>query len=282
MNNNISAQQLKTTLVRFCLVLGLFIMIANSIVISLLSYFPHQHYSITLAALNITACLASILGLITIYRYGFHGIHGQSFLFLTLGIIAWFMGDLTLAYGHFVLHNEEEQSLVVSSADLYWIIGYAFFSLHLFTALRLIRRAQIHRVGVVIVIMVSGSLIAYTIILPSEFPTSGKERMVGETRTRFIDLALSILYPVLDLLLIIPSVVILTVHRKEYYYFIPWILSSLSLLTNAIADDGFVHHFLQGSTKEMWIWDLFFITDYIILTSAFYWYNKFHNTLRMR
>ena len=105
--------------------------------------------------------------------------------------------------------------------------------------------------------------------------------MIGETRTGFIDLMLSVLYPVFDLLLIIPSVIILTAHRKDYYNVMPWVLSSLSLLINAIADDGFVHHFLEGNTKEMWIWDLFFMTDYIVLVGAFYWYNKFSDKLKI-
>lgn len=167
------------------------------------------------------------------------------------------MADLTLAYGHFVQHHEEEQSLVVSFADPYWIVGYIFFSLHLFTALRFVRRDQIHAFSVIMVVIASGSIIAYNLILPSGSFAKGEGRIIGEIRTGFIDLVLSILYPILDLVLIIPSVIILTVHRKDYLNFMPWILSSLSLLINAIADDGFVHHFLQGSTKEMWIWDLF-------------------------
>ena len=243
--------------------------------------FPSQYYSITVAALNATACLAIIYGLITIYRYGFRGAHGQSLLYLTLGILFWFIADLTLAYGHFVQHHEEEQSLVVSFADPCWIVGYIFFSLHLFTALRFVRRDQIHAFSVIMVVIASGSIIAYNLILLSGSFAKGEGRIIGEIRTGFIDLVLSILYPILDLVLIIPSVIILTVHRKDYLNFMPWILSSLSLLINAIADDGFVHHFLQGSTKEMWIWDLFFMTDYIILVGAFYWYNRFYNTLKM-
>jgi hypothetical protein len=131
------------------------------------------------------------------------------------------------------------------------------------------------------VVIASGSVIAYNLILPSGFYANQEGRMIGETRTGFIDLVLSILYPILDLVLIIPSVIILTVHRKDYYNFMPWILSSLSLLINAIADDGFVHHFLEGSTKEMWIWDLFFMTDYIVLVGAFYWYNRFSDKLKI-
>jgi hypothetical protein len=95
-----------------------------------------------------------------------------------------------------------------------------------------------------LVIIASGSVIAYNLILPSSFYTNEEGRIVGETKTGLIDLILSVLYPILDVVLIIPSVIILTVHRKDYYNFMPWILSSLSLLVNAIADDGFVHHFL--------------------------------------
>jgi len=144
-----------------------------------------------------------------------------------------------------------------------------------------VRRDQIPAFSVVLVIIASESVIAYNLILPSSFYTNEGGRIVGETKTGLIDLILSVLYPILDVVLIIPSVIILTVHRKDYYNFMPWILSSLSLLVNAIADDGFVHHFLQGSTKDKWVWDLFYLTDYIILVGAFYWYNRFHSTLKI-
>jgi hypothetical protein len=281
MHNNVSPRLLRRLVIKFCLVLGIIAIIINALVISFVSYFPSQHYSITVIALNVTACLATVYGFVTIYRYGFGGTHGKSLLYLTLGILFWFIGDLSLAYGHFVKHNEEEQVLVVSFADPCWIVGYVFFSLHLFTALRFVQRDQVHTFSVIMVVIASGSVIAHNLILPSGFYANQEGRMIGETRTGFIDLVLSILYPILDVVLIIPSVIILTVHRKDYYNFMPWILSSLSLLINAIADDGFVHHFLEGSTKEMWIWDLFFMTDYVVLVGAFYWYNRFYDTLKI-
>jgi hypothetical protein len=261
-------------LIRFGIILGSVIVTTNLIVVSLLSYFPSQLYSITVVALNVIACIASAAGIITVCRYGFYGVHGQSLLFLTLGIIGWFLADLTLAYGHFVFHFEEEQSLVVSYGDLFWIIGYVFLSLHLFSVLRLIHRTQIHALTVIVVIVICGLSIAYNIIFPSELLVSADEFLVGETRAGFIDLALSILYVVL-----IPAVIILTASRKDYYNFISWMLFSLSLLTNAIADEGFVHRFLEGSTKEMWTWDLFYITDYILIIGALYWYNRFQNSM---
>jgi hypothetical protein len=280
MRNNVSPWLLRKLVVKFCLILGIFVIIVNALVLSLVSYFPTQHYSIMVTALNVTASLATVSGFVTIYRYGFGGAHGRSLLFLTLGILFWFIGDLSLAYGHFIHHNEEEQSLVVSFADPCWIVGYVFFSLHLFTTLRFVRRDKVHKFSAIIVIIASGAIVAYNLILPSGF-YANEGRMIGETRTGFIDLMLSVLYPVFDLLLIIPSVIILTAHRKDYYNVMPWVLSSLSLLINAIADDGFVHHFLEGNTKEMWIWDLFFMTDYIVLVGAFYWYNRFSDKLKI-
>lgn len=281
MHNSVSPRLNRKLVVKFCLALGIIVIIVNTLVINFVLHFPSQHYSITVAALNTTAGLATIYGFVTIYRYGFRGTHGRSLLYLTIGILFWLLADLSLAYGHFVQHHEEEQALVVSLADLYWIIGYVFFSLHLFTAIRLVRRDQVHKFSVAMVVIASGLIIVYNLILPSGFYASQEGRIIGETKTGIMDLILSILYPILDLVLIIPSVIILTVHRKDYYNFMPWILSSLSLLVNAIADDGFVHHFLEGNTKEMWIWDLFFMTDYIILIGAFYWYNRFSDKLKI-
>jgi hypothetical protein len=281
MHDNATPGLLRRLVIKFCLILGLIVIIVNTLVISFVLHIPSQHYSIIIVSLNVTACLVTIYGFVTIYRYGINGTHGKSLLFLTLGILSWFIADLSLAYGHFVQHYEEEQILFVSFSDPCWIIGYVFFSLHLFTALRFVRRDQIHAFSVILVIIASGSVIAYNLILPSSFYTNEEGRIVGETKTGLIDLILSVLYPILDVVLIIPSVIILTVHRKDYYNFMPWILSSLSLLVNAIADDGFVHHFLQGSTKDMWVWDLFYLTDYIILVGAFYWYNRFHSPLKI-
>ena len=207
MHNSVSPRLHRKLVVKFCLALGIIVIIVNTLVTNFVLHFPSQHYSITVAALNTTAGLATIYGFVTIYRYGFRGKNGRSLLYLTIGILFWLLADLSLAYGHFVQHHEEEQSLVVSLADLYWIIGYVFFSLHLFTAIRLVRRDQVHKFSVAMVVIASGSIIVYNLILPSGFYASQEGRIIGETKTGFMDLILSILYPILDLVLIIPSVI---------------------------------------------------------------------------
>jgi hypothetical protein len=52
--------------------------------------------------------------------------------------------------------------------------------------------------------------------------------------------------------------------------------SSLSLLVNAIADDGFANDVVSGNFHELLVWDLFFIIDYLIMAAALFWYSRFH------
>src|SRR5688500_813906 len=92
----------------------------------------------------------------------------------------------------------------------------------------------------------------------------------------FIAIIVTILYPILDFMLIIPSSLILVTLRKDYEHNIPWFLSSLSLLVNAIADDGYVNDFVTGNSENLWFWELFYITDFIIMSGGLFWYNKFH------
>jgi hypothetical protein len=101
---------------------------------------------------------------------------------------------------------------------------------------------------------------------------------LAEERVNLLSLLVTIAYPILDLILIIPSSIILIRLRKNYQYSIPWFLSSLSLLINAIADDGYVIDFVNGNSHHLIFWDLFYVTDFIIMAGALFWYNRYHIT----
>jgi hypothetical protein len=215
--------------------------------------------------LNTTGAIASSLATIAVLRHGVHGLHGKSYLFLMLGLISWFSAELTLLYYYYALHIEEQR--LVSLADGFWFAGYVFLALHLFTVLRSIRSTI--KLGIVVLASIATVLfVVYNILnlLSSEF-------LVDVDFTAFV---VTVAYPILDLLLIIPSAIILVSLRRDYQHSIPWFLSSLSLLVNAIADDGYVYDFVSGDPQSLWIWDLFYVTDFIIMSAALFWYNKFH------
>jgi hypothetical protein len=246
------------------LILGIIVsaIIANSLIIF---SDAHNKHLTSLLLLNITGAIASSLAIIAVYRHGVHGPHGKSYLFLMLGLICWFSADLTLMYYYYALGIEEQK--LVSLTDGFWLAGYVFLALHLFTVLRLIR--SIIKLRTVVLI----SIVTALFVIYNVFSLFSSELSID---VDFAAFAVTIAYPILDLILIIPSAIILVSLSKDYRHSIPWLLSSLSLLVNAIADDGYVNDFVNENQQNLWIWDLFYVTDFIIMAGALFWYNKFH------
>ena len=216
--------------------------------------------------LNITAAIASGFGIIAVYRHGLQGVHGRSYLFLTLGIISWFAADLTLAYYYFALGIEEQ--ILVSVTDVLWFVGYLFLAAHLLTVLRFIR----NRIKLMTIILTSiVSLLFITYIALNLFPSS---RFL--TKGDFTAFVVTLSYPILDMMLFVPSMIILISLQKDDVQSIPWILSSLSLLVNAVADERYVNDFVNGHLHNLLFWDIFYVTDFILMAAALFWYYRFH------
>ena len=85
------------------------------------------------------------------------------------------------------------------------------------------------------------SLLFITYIALNLFPSS---RFLAEGD--FTSFVVTITYPILDMMLFVPSMIILISLRKDDVQSIPWILLSLSLLVNAVADERYVNDFVNG------------------------------------
>jgi hypothetical protein len=252
------------------LILGLILsaIIANSVIVF---SDPHKKHSTAIWILNITAAVASSLAIIAVCRHGVHGLHGKSYLFLTLGLISWFSAEITLLYYYYALHIEEQR--LISLTDGFWFAGYLFLALHLLTVLRSLRGTIKPRVVVIV------SIVTVLFVIYNVFNLASSEFLVDVDFAAFI---VTVAYPILDLMLIIPSAIILVSLRRDYQHSVPWFLSSLSLLVNAVADDGYVNDFVNENSQNLWTWDLFYVTDFIIMAGALFWYNKFHISNEIR
>jgi hypothetical protein len=251
------------------------IVIANYIIIT---SDPHNRLTTALWTMNITAAIASSLGIVAVCRNGIHGLHGKSYLFLTLGLISWFSADLTLLYYYYALGIEEQKFVTVT--DGLWFIGYGFLSLHLFTIIKSLQRSSstnnvINRKFVII-----GSFIIAVVFAIFNLFNLMSSDFIGIADLTSV--AVTLVYPILDLILIIPSSIVLVKLRKNYQHSVPWFLSSLSLLVNAIADDGYLIDFVNGNSQHLIFWDLFYIADFIIMAGALFWYNRYHVTSSKR
>ena len=258
-----SKKQIEHTSPLRYLILSMFISIMIVNLITLLLDVKYRH-SFVLLILNIAAGTASSLGIIAIIRYGFSGIHGKSYLFLTIGIILWFTADIIVTY-YFIIDVKE--LIDVSIVDAFYFMGYGFLSLHLFVIMKELQR-EINPIHAIIISIITIIFVIYVVtnLLFSEF----------DLNDNFISIVVSLMYPILDLILVAPSAIILISLRKNYQQSIPWFLSSLSLFINAIADDGYVIDFVNGNSENLWVWELFYVADFIIMSGALYWYNKFH------
>ncbi len=251
------------------------IAIANSIII--LSD-PFHNPSTALWILNISAAVASSLGTVAIFRFGIHNLHGKSILCLTIGLIFWFAADLTLLYSHYS-HGEEVR--IVSPADWLWLTGYIFLALHLFFVLRSLKnegRSFKYSSGTqtrIVIILMIVIVITFSLFNIVAFLLSGTSSDNKELAT-FQAIIITIAYPILDLVLILPSFLILITVRKHIRHYVPWLLASISLLLSAIADDGYVIDFVNGHFRHLIFWDLFYVTDFIIMAGALFWYNRYY------
>jgi hypothetical protein len=258
----------------------LIIAIVSSILIVDLSIIliPDSHFQhgVAIISLNIVAITATILGTVAVFRHGLKGRHGKSYLFLTIGIALWFAADLGIMFSYFVLKIDEFKHITI--LDVLWLSGYVFLTLHLISIIKTIRiKNQTITISIVSGVVVGFIIINIINIMP--FSVLGFTNNTDSITMGYYiqDIVITVLYPILDLCLIVPSITILLNVYKDYQHSIPWILASISLLVNALADNGYAIQFIDGSPSAM-PWDLFYIADFIIMSGALFWYNKYHIT----
>jgi hypothetical protein len=235
----------------------------------------HLQHGVAIISLNIAAIIATALGIIAVSRHRLGGSHGKSYLFLTIGIALWFLADLGIMYSYFVFKVDEFKR--ISLLDAFWLAGYVFLTLHLISIIKTIKiRNQTITLTIVSGVVIGFIILNIVSLLPiSDHSTTSDSNQLSTKEYEFQDVVVTILYPILDLCLIVPSITILLNIYKDYQHAIPWMLASISLLVNAIADNGYTIQFINGIASAM-PWDLFYIADFIIMSGALFWYNKYH------
>jgi hypothetical protein len=77
-----------------------------------------------------------------------------------MGVLFWLAADITVSYYYFILTP-------VSFADVFWLVGYFFFALHLFTMSRIVR----NKINVIIVVLTSAASVVFvSYMLASHVP----------------------------------------------------------------------------------------------------------------
>ena len=198
----------------------------------------------------------------------------HSSICIFLGI--WFVAQLIWSF-------YDQQSPAPSVADILWLIGYVLFGYFLYSLLYISRKElEAHTFFIVAsIVTISLTYIVIIILSVSSLLTFQKQ-----------DISVTILtiaYPILDAILLVPALLIFRIRRNAVTFEhrsvravqqenISWILLSLSIILFAIADTGFAYITalnLMMVQKEVWIWNIFYNSGYILLAGALTGYSIF-------
>jgi hypothetical protein len=208
------------------------------------------------------------------------------FISLAVGLILWFAAEVIWAYYQVWLGIDNP---FPSIADALWLIGYGFFIYHLYKVFNSIgirtgaTAAGTHNykhllTSVIVLVVIASSYIASIFIFAT---SSSNNPFNGQPHKNnyIIGFLISIAYPILDAIMLVPAVTILWSLRRADPTSTHWILISTFIIMVTIGDIGFGYSEViinqEIAQKQLWIWDTFYNASYICIAAALFWYNKF-------
>jgi hypothetical protein len=199
-----------------------------------------------------SAAIATALSLVVVYRQKTDGIIGKAFTFLAAGLTLFLIGELISSYNDIALGIENS---LPSIAYIFWTMAYGpifyfVFKMYYFLG------ASHSKTHQILICIVGAVFLTYFIILTSHNAEFSTQRGIAS-------FLISIAYPVLDVILIVPSALILLNPVKGSLTAIPWIF--LAVLILGIGDSIFAYTYNAQAIEDLnWISKLFFITSYVI------------------
>jgi hypothetical protein len=222
----------------------------------------------TSVAVTLSAGIASALSILVLYRgTRFQGLNlDNTLIFLVIGICLWFGAELIFSYYQIWLNTEAP---FPSLADSVYLTGYVFFIYYLFRTLKILSQ-EIEREVLVLVSLAVAVSFGYIMNL-----SFGVAQMIS-VENEILAMAVSISYPILDGLMLVPAIAIFWSAKKGDPSQAHWVMISLFIVINAIGDLGFGYSAYIGTlNEEVWIWDIIFIAGYLTLIAGLLWPSRY-------
>jgi hypothetical protein len=203
----------------------------------------------------------SIITVITAYKHGIDRFLLGMYIIFTVGLASWLVAEFTWTYYQLAL---QIVTPVPSPADAFWLSGYVFFTYFLFRIYNLLSKGN-EKVLAVLVSLATAIILGYILNL-----TFGIADLLSAQEGSLAWL-ISIAYPILDGILLVPAVLILWSLRGKNVASANWSLLALSIVVVTIADIGFGYSaVIDKAGKEEWIWDLFYNSSYLVMSAALF------------
>jgi len=188
------------------------------------------------------------------------------FALFGLGLGFWAAAEAVWAYYVFVLNIEVPYP---SIADVFYLVAYPFIGYFLYRGNKMLGEKE-NAGNKLIATAITITVVAFTFNI---FLVQIIESSIGFSSLTTDDLTLlllSVAYPILDGILLVPAIMILYSAIRNHRESLTWILLAASMLLTVIADTGFGYTALaglEGLATEA-IWDILYAYLYILASAA--------------
>jgi hypothetical protein len=208
-----------------------------------------------------TISSAAILSMIVVARQKVSGLFGKAYAALAAGLILWVVAESTWAYYELGLGTETP---FPSIADAFWLAAYGPIGYHLFSTARFFGKGVKKSMVIIVAVAAAMFLAFYGQAIVSVSELEGAEALTA--------LAISLAYPVFDVALIVPAVLIVTNAGRGQLTSIPWIFVGWILLV--IADSLLGITAVTNFTGELFHITMTYNAAYLCFMAGLVWYNK--------
>jgi hypothetical protein len=234
----------------------------------------------TNATVGVTSGIALLSVFLLIFKHrNLNEAHtNKAFISLAIGLFLWFIAEVLWAYYQIGLKIAVP---FPSSADTLWLIGYPFLIIHLYYILNLVTKSKkkIDTIKVYHIVLISLALAAvFGYTLGIVFGININNTLLLSYQKEALGNIISIAYPILDAIIIVPAGAILWYLRRAGPQFTHWLMLSLFIVMVTIGDIGFGYSNILGeeiAEEQAWIWDVFYNAGYISIAAALFWYSRF-------
>ncbi|MDP8941366.1 MAG: ABC transporter substrate-binding protein [Thermoproteota archaeon] len=185
-------------------------------------------------------------------------------IFLTLGLVFWFIANIIWAYYEVVL---DIVSPVPSLADLFLLSAYGFLIYRLINVYRNLGHVTNKKI-LLLIISGTGLFLIYIINLTLDHTETSNFRGL-------MLFVVTIAYPTLNSILTVLALMILLGIKKEEHHFIPWVCELVGFLAIVVGDSWFAIIVLTAFVEQLWMSALLLSAHYLLIAGGLIWYLRY-------
>jgi branched-chain amino acid transport system substrate-binding protein len=265
----------------FIIGLVIAIIVANSIIYVAEPIEKKMIYTNWILLINssIAAGLAVLLAVADFLKQKILNNHSKTHVAIAIGLVLWLCANSQW----FIYESQGVVPDVPSTADLFWISAYPFLGYALYSTFKDFYKRYQNKNIFFTTLTCGILLLTYIIYITINLSVLSSSRGV-------IFFSIVIMYPLLNIILIIPAIPMFIGIKKEPELSVPRTCESLSLISLVIADSWFAIIYLSNIIEAIWYSNLLIVDHYLIISAGLLWsifslnprHNKYSSKLKNR